>query len=99
MTGAVLPNSIPIGSTVRVSLLGDASRSITVTVTDNGMVNYPASRAAGQWVQDARTAGRIIDLTPAAFKALGGSLSAGTMGVKAQVLTIPDRVRYFPPPR
>ncbi len=56
---------VPLGTKVRVIPLNDLSRSIEVTVTDRGP--YPA--------------GRIIDLTPTAFRALFGSMNQGTAPV------------------
>jgi len=68
MTAAML--GVAFGTVVTVTLAGDPSRSITVTVTDRG----------------AYVAGRVIDLSPAAFTALVGSLAPGVVQV---VVTVP----------
>ena len=60
---------VPLGKKVKVSLASDPKTSITVTVTDRGPY----------------AAGRVIDLTKAAFKKLAGSLSGGVIDVKVGV--------------
>ncbi len=61
---------VGFGTAVTVTLASDPHRSITVTVTDRGPY----------------VTGRVIDLTPAAFKALVGSLAPGVVQV---VVTVP----------
>ena len=56
---------VGLGTTVTVALADDPRRSIDVVVTDRGPY----------------VAGRIIDLTPAAFTALTGGLAAGVVRV------------------
>ena len=60
---------VPLGKKVTVESLSLLGRTIEVTVTDRGPY----------------AAGRIIDLTPAAFKALNGSTGAGVVQVKVTV--------------
>ena len=60
---------VALGTVVTVTLASDPSRSITVTVTDRGPY----------------VPGRVIDLSPAAFTALVGSLAAG---VEQVVVTV-----------
>ena len=62
---------VPLGTVVRIRLAENPSRFITVTITDRGPY----------------VAGRIIDLTKTAFKALVGSTTTGL--VRATV-TIPN---------
>jgi hypothetical protein len=61
---------VAFGTVVTVTLASDPSRSVTVTVTDRGPY----------------VAGRVIDLTPAAFVALVGSTAPGVVNV---VVTVP----------
>jgi rare lipoprotein A len=61
---------VPLGTTVTVALAANPARSITVRITDHGPY----------------VPGRVIDLTPAAFVALVGSLNVGVTRV---VVTIP----------
>lgn len=61
---------VPLGTVVTVRLAEDPSRFITVTISDRGPYK----------------AGRVIDLTKAAFKALVGSVAAGLVKV---IVTIP----------
>ena len=63
MTGAVLPGTIPLGSTVTVTLDSDPSRSIDVYVNDHGLYHTQSGLPYP---------GRVIDLSTAAFKALTG---------------------------
>ncbi len=60
---------VGFGTAVTVTLAGDPHRSVTVTVTDRGPY----------------VAGRAIDLTPAGFKVLVGSLAPGVVQVVATV--------------
>jgi rare lipoprotein A (peptidoglycan hydrolase) len=99
MTAAVRPNAIPLGSTVDVSLANDPSRRITVTITDHGMIDKRRSREAGAWVEDSRTKGRIIDLSRGAFEALGVDPKQGLGDVIVTIKKLPEKIRYFPPPR
>jgi rare lipoprotein A len=61
---------VALGTVVMVHLADDPSRNVNVTITDRGPYK----------------AGRVIDLTPAAFQALTGTLSAGLARV---VVTLP----------
>jgi hypothetical protein len=61
---------VPLGTVVTVALAGNPSHSITVRITDRGPY----------------VTGRVIDLSPAAFVALVGSLDVGVARV---VVTIP----------
>jgi hypothetical protein len=61
---------VPLGTVVTVSLAGNPARSITVRITDRGPY----------------VTGRVIDLSPAAFVALVGSLD---IGVARVVVTVP----------
>ena len=61
---------VPLGTVVTVHLADDPSRNVSVTITDRGPYK----------------AGRVIDLTPAAFQALTGTLNAGLARV---VVTLP----------
>ncbi len=60
---------VPLGTKVQVQSLKTPSKVIIVTVTDHGPY----------------VGGRIIDLTPGAFKALAGSLDAGVIQVKVTI--------------
>ena len=57
---------VRLGSVVQVEALNRPGHAISVTVTDRGPY----------------VAGRVIDLTPAAFRALEGDLGAGVVQVK-----------------
>lgn len=61
---------VAFGTVVTVTLADDPGRSITVTATDRGPY----------------VTGRVIDLGPAAFTALVGSLAPGVVQV---VVTVP----------
>ncbi|HME20099.1 MAG TPA: septal ring lytic transglycosylase RlpA family protein [Acetobacteraceae bacterium] len=60
---------VGFGTTVTVALADDPRRSISVVVTDRGPY----------------VSGRIIDLTPAAFTALAGSLATGLVRVVVRI--------------
>jgi len=60
---------VPFGTVVTVTLTSNPGSSIVVTVTDRGPY----------------AAGRVIDLTPAAFIALVGSIAAGVVQVVVSV--------------
>ena len=64
--------TVPLGTHVTVISLKDPSRSIEVTVTDRGPY----------------VPGRIIDLTPKAFKALFGSQHSGISPV---IVAVPQK--------
>jgi rare lipoprotein A len=66
---------IPLGTVVTVRLVEDPSRSVIVTITDRGPY----------------AAGRVIDLTRTAFKALTGSTNAGLVKVIVEVPTLTPR--------
>jgi len=63
----------PDGRLVKISRVG-SSRTLTVAWTDNGPGRVPRSR------------GVIVDLTPAAFKALGGNLRDGKIEVTVEAI-------------
>ena len=60
---------VRLGTTVTVESLSSPGKTVSVTVTDRGPYEP----------------GRIIDLTPAAFRALNGTLAAGVFQVKVTV--------------
>lgn len=60
---------VRLGTTVGVNLASGHARSISVVVTDRGPY----------------VSGRVIDLTPAAFRALVGSLREGVVQAKVTV--------------
>ena len=60
---------VPLGTKVKVISLDDPTRSIEVTVTDRGPY----------------AAGRVIDLTPTAFRALFGTTNRGVASVTVVV--------------
>ena len=60
---------VPFGTIVTVELESDPSRTIQVIVTDRGPY----------------AAGRVIDLTKAAFRALVGSTDVGLVRVRVRV--------------
>jgi hypothetical protein len=60
---------VPLGTVVTVSLAGNPTRSISVRITDRGPY----------------VTGRIIDLSPAAFVALVGSLDVGVARVVVMI--------------
>lgn len=62
---------VPLGTRVKVVSASDPSKTIEVTVTDRGP----------------HVPGRVIDLTPRAFKALFGNLRAGVGSVIVLVPT------------
>jgi hypothetical protein len=71
MTGAVLPGTMPLGSTVTVTLDSDPSRSIEVLVNDHGL--YRVVTNPDGTTSRVPLPGRVIDLSPAAFEALTGT--------------------------
>ena len=97
MIAAVRPNNIPIGATVSVTRDDDPSQSITVPVTDNGMINRTASSTAGSWVPWAGTEDHVIDLSPAAYRALMGTLKANPPSVTVRILSVPTGHYYYSP--
>ena len=60
---------VPLGTVVQVEAVSSPGRKVSVTITDRGPY----------------VAGRIIDLTPAAFRALAGGLGAGVLRVQVTV--------------
>jgi hypothetical protein len=70
MTGAMFPGRVPLGTQVTVALQSDPGRSVTVTITDAGPFRRgPDGKAIHPLQPDPDI---VIDLTPAAMKALTG---------------------------
>ena len=83
MNAAMTREKAPLGSNVSVTLQDNPSQSIDVTVTDRGPFAVNAQGQAIFPLQPNPT--RVIDLTPAAFRALTGSLGAGHVPVSVLV--------------
>jgi 3D (Asp-Asp-Asp) domain-containing protein len=81
ITGAVLPGTIPLGSTVTVTLDSDPRRSVDVYVNDHGLYHPESGRPYP---------GRVIDLSTAAFRALTGR-DVGKVRVTVTVKSAPPR--------
>jgi rare lipoprotein A (peptidoglycan hydrolase) len=73
------PGVVQMGNVMQVSLVNNPSASVTVTINDTGpFLRGPNGRAVIPLQPDPN---HLIDLTPAAFIQLNGSLTAGHVQV------------------